>query len=155
MWFFLLPQRRDLLFLLQGLRLCLIGCIVFLLPETKPAHEIANGVRVKSSGHVLALQSEKITTMNELCMDELMYGWLKGSCKVDRNFDFNRVIKAYWISFSSIVISRNIFKGITVCWDLNAPTGITVEVEIWASRCIIEGSHEMFSFSRTMIMLSH
>ena len=54
------------------LRLCLIDCIVFLLPETKPEYEIASGVRVKSSGDLLALQYEEITTMNELYMDEFV-----------------------------------------------------------------------------------
>ena len=54
------------------LRLCLIGCIVFLLPETKPEHEIASSVRVKSFGDLLVLQYEEITTMNELYMDEFV-----------------------------------------------------------------------------------
>jgi hypothetical protein len=68
---FISTEARPSLFL-QGLRLCLIGCIVFLLPETKPAHEIASSVRIKSSGDLSALQSEEITTINELYMDEFM-----------------------------------------------------------------------------------
>jgi len=54
------------------LRLCLIGCIVFLLPEPKPEHEIASSVRVKSYGDLLALQYGEITIMNELYMDEFV-----------------------------------------------------------------------------------
>jgi hypothetical protein len=40
------------------------------IARKEPAHEIARGMRVKSSGDLSALQPEEITAVNELYMDE-------------------------------------------------------------------------------------
>jgi hypothetical protein len=77
---FLLPQRRDLLLFPAGFTIVLNWLYrIFIARNEARAWDCS--VRLKSSGDLLALQFEKITTMNELCMEEFMYGWLKGVVK--------------------------------------------------------------------------
>jgi hypothetical protein len=53
-YFFITTEKRPS-FLLQGLRSCLIGCVVLLLWDGKPAHEIGGFMGMKSSDNSFSL----------------------------------------------------------------------------------------------------